>query len=53
MCVWERIFLCEIEGESVLESSRNRKLKKRELEKEREIVEEMNRNELEKEKEGR
>ena len=45
--------MSEIEGESVLESSRNRKLKKRELEKEREIVEEMNRNELEKEKEGR
>ena len=39
MCVWERICLCEIEGESVLESGRNRKSKKkkeRELEKERE-----------------
>ena len=54
MCVWERICLCEIEGESVLESSRNGKsTKKRELDKERErdIAKEMIRNELEKEKE--
>ena len=29
MCVWERICLCEIEGESVLESGRNRKSKKK------------------------
>ena len=41
--------LCEIQGESVLESSRNRKSKERE----REIAEEMIRNELEKEKDGR
>ena len=53
MCVRERICLCEIEGESVLESSRNRKLKKRELEKEREIAKEMIWYELKKEKEGR
>ena len=46
--------MCEIEGESVLESSRNGKsTKKRELDKERErdIAKEMIRNELEKEKE--
>ena len=44
--------MCEIEGESVPESSRNRK-SKREREREREIAEEMIWNELEKEKEGR
>ena len=56
MCVWERICFREIEGESVLESSRNRKSKKKkkELEKgrERERAEEIIHNELEKEKEG-
>ena len=58
MCVWERICLCEIEWESVLESSRNRKSKKKkkkELEKERErdSYEKIILNKLEKEKEGR
>ena len=54
LCVYEREFVCVRQRERVFQNQVEiEKVKKRELEREREIVEEMIWNELEKEKEGR